>query len=129
MHGRDIALEWINSEQEKVAACGWATLSGLMAIKDDAALDLAEFKQLLHRAQKTIHPQLDRMRYVINNFVVAAGIYVRALTDLALSTAAQIGPVTMDMGGTVCKVPYAPDYILKVQKREAIGKKRKTAKC
>jgi hypothetical protein len=35
----------------------------------------------------------------------------------------------VDMGGTACKVPYAPEYIQKVQKRGAIGKKRKTAKC
>ena len=54
---------------------------------------------------------------------------MQALTDLALQTAAKIGIVEVDMGGTACKVPYAPEYIQKVQKRGAIGKKRKTAKC
>ena len=29
----------------------------------------------------------------------------------------------------VCQVPFATDYIRKVQKRGAIGKKRKKAKC
>jgi hypothetical protein len=48
---------------------------------------------------------------------------------LALQTAAKIGPVTVDMGGTACKVPSAAEYIQKVQKRGAIGKKRKTVKC
>jgi hypothetical protein len=33
------------------------------------------------------------------------------------------------MGDTACKVPFAPDYIRKVNQRGAIGKKRKTAKC
>jgi hypothetical protein len=33
------------------------------------------------------------------------------------------------MGGTACKVPDAAEYIQKVQKRGAIGKKRKTTKC
>jgi len=35
----------------------------------------------------------------------------------------------VDVGGTACKVPHAPEYIRKVQARGAIGKKRKTAKC
>jgi hypothetical protein len=112
-----------------MAATGWATLSSLVAIKDDTELDLAELKQLLQRLQKTIHQQPNRVRYVMNSFVIAVGSYVQPLTDLALQTAAQIGPVTVDMHGTACKVPSASEYIQKVQKRGAIGKKRKTTKC
>lgn len=128
-HGRQLALEWIESDHENVAAAGWATLSSLVAIKDDSDLDLAELKRLLQRVQKTIHQQPNRVRYVMNGFVIAVGCYVRELTDLALQTATKIGPVTVDMGGTACKVPDASEYIQKVQKRGAIGKKRKTAKC
>jgi 3-methyladenine DNA glycosylase AlkD len=128
-HGRELALEWIASRKENVAACGWATLSGLVAITDDAELDLAELRQLLQRVRQTIHQQPNRVRHVMNGFVIAVGSYVRELTDLALQTAAQIGPVTVDMGGTACKVPSASEYIQKVQKRGAIGKKRKTTKC
>lgn len=128
-HGRELALEWIDSKKENTAACGWATLSGLVAVTDDSKLDLAELKQLLQRVQKTIHQQPNRVRYVMNGFVIAVGSYVKALTDTALQTAAQIGPVSVDTGGTACKVPYAGDYIQKVQKRGAIGKKRKTVKC
>jgi hypothetical protein len=43
--------------------------------------------------------------------------------------AAKIGEVTVDMGGTACKVPSAAEAIEKVRKRGAIGKKRKSAKC
>jgi len=128
-HGRELALEWIDSAKEDVAAAGWATLSSLVAIKGDADLDLAELKRLLQRVHKTIHEQPNRVRYVMNSFVIAVGSYVKSLTDLALQTAAKIGNVTVDMGGTACKVPYAPEYIHKVQQRGAIGKKRKTAKC
>lgn len=39
------------------------------------------------------------------------------------------GPVTADLGNNQCQMPFAPDYIRKVQKRGAIGKKRKTVKC
>src|SRR6185295_18769224 len=41
-HGREVALAWIESRKELVAAAGWATLSGLVAIKEDGELDLAE---------------------------------------------------------------------------------------
>ena len=53
-----------------------------------------------------------------------------ALPELqALKVAAKIGRVSVDMNGTACKVPSAPEYIKKVQERGAIGKKRKTTKC
>ena len=128
-HGRELALEWIESKQENVATCGWQTLCGLVAIKDDAELDLVELKKLLLRVQKTIHTAPNNVRYVMNSFVIAVGSYVKSLTELALQTATKIGLVTVDMGNNACKVPLATDYIQKVQKRGAIGKKRKSAKC
>ena len=128
-HGRELALEWIDSSKESVAASGWATLIGLVATRDDSELDLAELTKLLKRVQGTIHQQPNRVRHVMNSFVIAVGSYVRALTDEALQTAARMGSVSVDMGETACQVPSAAEYIQKVQKRGAIGKKRKTMKC
>ena len=62
-------------------------------------------------------------------FVIAVGSYVKSLTSAALETAEKIGPVTAHLGNNDCGIPFAPDYIRKVQQRGAIGKKRKTAKC
>jgi 3-methyladenine DNA glycosylase AlkD len=129
LHGRELALKWIDSKKESIAAAGWATLSTLVAIKEDADLDLAELKQLLERVQKTIHQQPNRVRYAMNGFIIAVGAYVKSLTAKALEAATKIGPVSVNMGDTSCKVPSAADYIKKVQQRGAIGKKRKTAKC
>ncbi len=129
LHGHELALEWIESKKEDIASSGWATLRGLVAIKDDAELDLAELKQLLQRVQQTIHQQPNRVRYAMNDFVISVGSYVKALTDTALQTAAKMGTVMVDMSGTACKVPSAAEYIQKVQKRGTIGKKRKTVKC
>jgi len=128
-HGRELALEWIEAGQELAACAGWATLSGLVAIKDDAELDVVELKNLLQRVQKTIHQQPNKVRYAMNGFVIAVGSYVAPLTEFALHAAAKIGPVTVDMGNTACQVPSASGYIQKVQKRGTIGKKRKTTKC
>jgi len=54
---------------------------------------------------------------------------VRPLTDTAIQSAEVIGPVMADLGDNACQVPFAPDYIRKVQARGTVGKKRKTAKC
>ena len=128
-HGRELALEWIESKKENTAAAGWATLAGLVSMKNDSELDLAEIKKLLQRVEKTIHQQPNRVRYVMNSFVIAVGCAVKPLSDTAMKTAKKIGPVSVDMGDTACKVPYAPEYIQKVIDRGTIGQKRKTVKC
>ncbi len=128
-HRRELALEWIESGKDFVASAGWATLSCLVSVKDDAELDLAELKRLLQRVQRTIHQAPNKVRYQMNGFVIALGACVQPLTGLALLTGEKIGPVSVDMGNTACQVPFSPDYIRKVEKRGTIGKKRKTAKC
>ncbi len=128
-HGWEMALEWIESKQEDVAAAGWATLRSMVSVKEDADLDLAELKKLLQRVQKTIHTQPNNVRSLMNSFVIAVGSYVKSLTELAVQTGTKIGKVTVDMGGTACKVPFAPEYIEKAKKRGTLEKKRKSTKC
>jgi 3-methyladenine DNA glycosylase AlkD len=128
-HGWELALEWIDSKTARTAEAGWQTLRSLVSIKDDSELDLAELKRLLERVRKTIHHAPNDVRSSMNSFVIAVGSYVKPLTDMAIQTAEKIGPVSIDMGNTSCQVPFAPDSIRKVQKRGAIGKKRKSAKC
>jgi 3-methyladenine DNA glycosylase AlkD len=128
-HGFELAREWINSDKEFVAAAGWATLSSLVSIKEDADLDLAELKQLLDRVQRTIHASSNLVRYQMNGFVIAVGGYVRPLSSAAKEVGKKIGAVSVDFGGTMCRVPFAPEYIQKMEQRGVIGKKRKTAKC
>ena len=65
----------------------------------------------------------------MNGFVIAVGSYVEPLSALALQTGEKIGEVTCHLGNNSCQVPFAPDYIRKVQQRGAIGKKRRTVKC
>jgi hypothetical protein len=104
-------------------------LSCLVALKADRELELAQLKQLIARVQKTIHEAPDAVRYAMNNFVISVGCYVTSLTKLALTAGEKIGPVTADLGNNQCQIPYAPDYIRKVEQRGTIGKKRKTVKC
>jgi 3-methyladenine DNA glycosylase AlkD len=128
-HGWELAREWIDSKKLQTAEAGWATLRSLVSIKDDSELDLAELKRLLERVRKTVHQAPNDIRSSMNSFVIAVGSFVQPLTDTAIQTAEKIGPVSIDMGNTSCQVPFAPDSIRKVQKRGAIGRKRKSAKC
>ena len=127
-HGREMALKWIESKDDVIASAGWATYSSMVAIKDDADLDLAEIRSLLQRVAKSIHLQPNRVKYVMNGFVIAVACYVKPLHKLAVDTANGIGKVTVDLVGA-CKIPSAPDYIKKFEARSAIGKKRKSPKC
>jgi 3-methyladenine DNA glycosylase AlkD len=128
-HGEALAREWIDSGNEEQAHAGWTTLSFLVALREDAALDMEELQRRLAQVAETIHDQPDRARYAMNGFVISLGSYVPALTQAALDAGERIGPVTADMGDTACQVPFAPDYIRKVQARGTVGKKRKTARC
>ena len=65
----------------------------------------------------------------MNGFVIFVGSYVKPLNALAIKTGKAIGEVTVDMGGTACKVPFAPDHIKKAMARGTLDRKRKSAKC
>jgi 3-methyladenine DNA glycosylase AlkD len=128
-HGRELALKWIESKKEHIAVAGWMTLCSLVSIKKDDELDLQELERLLERVETTIQDAPNDVRYAMNSFVISLGGYVKSLTEDALRAAEKIGPVAVDMGDTACEVPDAAEYIRKIQKRGAIGKKRKSAKC
>lgn len=128
-HGWELALRWIDSAEEHIQISGWATLSSLIAIRDDQDLDIVALRALLQRVEKTIQEADNRTRYVMNGFVIAVGSYVAALTDEAMETGKRIGKVKVNMGGTACKVPASPDYIQKMKDKGVIGKKRKMARC
>jgi hypothetical protein len=78
--------------------------------------------------EQTIHRQSNGIRHAMNGFVIALGTYVQSLTQLAVQSGEKIGPVSVDMGDTACKVLYSPEYIQKARKRGVVGKKRKTAR-
>ena len=127
--GRELALEWMESKKEQIAAAGWSTYSSLLSIKPDEELDHDEIVELLERVEEGIHAAPNRVKYAMNCFVIAVGSYVAPLSELAVRTAEQIGPVAVDMGDTDCKVPDAAAYIRKVADMGRVGKKRKTAFC
>jgi 3-methyladenine DNA glycosylase AlkD len=128
-HGFELALQWIDSKEEHIAASGWATLSSIVSLKEDSELDIPKIKSLLDRVAKNIHSSENRVVSTMNGFVIAVGSYVTALTDYALATAKKMGTVEVNKNGTACKVPIASEYILKTKAKGTLGKKKKTVKC
>lgn len=129
IHGWELAQEWIQSADPRIAAIGWATLSAIVSARQDEQLDLARLLELLFEVRRSIHGAPDHARYQMNGFVIAIACFVFPLAGIALEIAEQIGKVTADLGNNSCKVPYAPDYIRKVQSRGSIGKKRTSTLC
>jgi len=128
-YGWELGMKWIDSPKETIASSGWNTLSGVIAMKPDNELDIALIKKLLQRIVKEIHSAPNRVRYTMNGFVIGVGGYIKELTKEAIEVSKKIGDVYVDMGGTACKVPSAPDYIKKMEAKGSIGKKKKTVKC
>jgi len=128
-YGWELALEWIDANEEGIASSGWSTLSNIVSLRPDEELDFDKLSALLDRVARDIHQGQNRVRYTMNGFVIAIGSYVEALTKKANEVAISIGKVHVDVGGTACKVPLATEYIKKIEDKGNIGKKRKAARC
>jgi 3-methyladenine DNA glycosylase AlkD len=125
----ELAREWMTSEEEMVAVCGWSTYSNYISITPDEILDMTEIRTLLTQVRNTIHVERNRVRYVMNGFVLSVGCYVPELIEEAKQVAEVIGKVHVDVGNTACKVPLATEYIKKVEDKNRVGMKRKTCIC
>lgn len=127
--GRELALEWMESDNEMINSAGWATYASMISIKNDDELEIEEIIGLLNKAKSSIHSSKNRTKVSINNFVISVGAYVKELYPIALSTANEIGIVDVDRGDTSCKTPFAPEYIKHIESLGRVGKKRKQARC
>ncbi|MED3550027.1 DNA alkylation repair protein [Cytobacillus praedii] len=125
----ELARKWMKSEEEMIAVCGWSTYANYLSITPDEKLDIAEICSMLNQVKSMIHEERNRVRYVMNGFVISVGTYVTELKEEAKQVAETIGKVHVDVGNTACKVPLASDYIKKVEEKNRIGMKRKTCIC
>ncbi len=128
-NGPELAMKWIKSKDESLAATGWATYSSIVSTRPDEELDLGEIDTLLSKVVKEVHDAPGRVAYAMNSFVINVGSYVKPLLAKAKAAAKKIGVVAIDMGDTSCKVPVATEYITKIEAMSRVGQKRKSAKC
>lgn len=116
LHGRELALEWIDSDQPGIAIAGWATLSGLVALTDDAGLDLDELRALMQRVRTTICGQSPAV----------SGAMLRGRCRQLCAALDADGAGSQRRPAAACR---RIGRSTETQKRGAIGKKRKTVKC
>jgi 3-methyladenine DNA glycosylase AlkD len=127
--GHEMALKWIGSGKENVATAGWATYSCIISRTPNEKLDQKEITGLMNSIVKEIHSSPNRVRYQMNMFIISVGGYIPSLSDTAVKLAEKIGKVNVNMGETVCKTPWAPEYVEKMKKRGSLEKKKKMVKC
>jgi 3-methyladenine DNA glycosylase AlkD len=125
----ELAKEWMASLEEGIASSGWCTYANYISMTADERLDLAEIRQLLKQVEQTIHEERNRVRYVMNSFVIIVGTSVAALYEEAKQVAERVGAVHVNMGKTACKVPLAAEYMGKIAASGRLGIKRKTCIC
>ena len=124
-----IGNKWIKSKKPQIAAAGWSCLANYAGLKPDEELDIKAYRALLKDIPAKIHDAPNRVRYVMNGFVIATGTYITELTDYAKEIGAAYGKVAVEMGGTACKVPVVGPYLKNVEDKGRLGKKRKGARC
>ncbi len=127
--GLDLGLKWIKNKNAKIAATGWATLCSVLSVTPNETLDKSQFQDLLKQVAFEVHSAPNRVKYTMNNFVIAVGTYFNELTKEAKKIGEKIGKVEVHMGNTACKVPLAAEYIQKNIDKGRIGKKKKIARC
>jgi len=125
----EIACEWIDNPDPKIQAVAWAGLSAHVLTVFSDSMDLSVIKTLLARVEKEIHQAENRVRYCMNNFVIAAGGAFPEFTETCKEIGDKIGKVEVNVGNTACKVPSIRSYIEKMEEKGRIGKKKAKAKC
>ena len=117
--------KWTSRRGEWVATAGWNTFTE-MVLNDGGDVDEALLDTCLDRIEMQIHSQPNRVRYAMNNALIAIGTFSGVYRDRAIAAAKRIGPVEVDHGETNCKTPDAASYIPKSFARKE--KKRKTGR-
>jgi 3-methyladenine DNA glycosylase AlkD len=121
-HARELALEWIASDDEWVGAGGWSVISQL-AITGRVPTGTA--RRLIRTIRAQIHGQKNRTRHSMNGALIALGGSDPAVRELAIEAAEAIGPVAVDHGETACKTPDAAAYIKRMVEPSAARPSRK----
>ena len=134
--GRRQWPKWLKAKGEWTPATAWGMVGSML--RDGIAFTKTEARGLLATIEKDIHKSENRVKYSMNNALIALGTYVPGFEQEAVRVAKRIGQVEVDHGLTDCKTPLAAPYIrkaaahhrAKLAKQAAAAKKKaaKTAK-
>jgi 3-methyladenine DNA glycosylase AlkD len=109
---------WTADDGEWIGTVGWNLLTHL-AMHDDM-LPEAFFEPYLATIERELHQRKNRVRYAMNNALIAIGLRSPALEARATGVARHLGKVHVDHGETNCKTPDAIAYINKAKARKQV---------
>jgi 3-methyladenine DNA glycosylase AlkD len=112
----ELVERWTASNEEWTGAAGWDLLTVLAMT--DTAHDDAYYEARLAEIERRIGGSANRVRYEMNNAVIAIGGRNPALAAAATAAAGRIGRVEVDHGETGCKTPEAAAYIERIWARK-----------
>ncbi len=109
--GRKVMKRWMASKKEWPAATGWGAMAGWLGEAENVTK--MDAKRLLSEIEKRIHSSPNRVKYSMNNALIAIGSFVGGMEATAIKVAERIGQVEVDHGLTSCQTPLAAPYIRK----------------
>lgn len=118
-HARDLHRKWIRAREEWVAATGWHVLAVLCSQPDAGGYTEDELIAFLDVISHDLSKSDNRVRYSMNNALIAIGVRGRTLLLKAEEAARRIGKVVVDHGDTSCNTPDAIPYMKKVLSHRA----------
>ena len=104
----ELCEEWRKSGNERLEQVAWASLGAHMIYEKREAVDHKYLTELINDVVKSIHSKENRIKYVMNGFIIAVGGAEPELYDECIAASKEIGKVEVFMGETSCKVPYGP---------------------
>ncbi len=131
-HGQKKIAAWTrpaSAKREWLATAGWHVVAG-WAMAEGPQPD-AQFLPWIARIEAEIHAAPNRVRYAMNNALIAIGTRSDGLQKKAVAAAKRIGRVEVDHGETSCKTPDATTYIGKARdhRRKKQAKAKPAAKA
>lgn len=82
--------------------------------------NIVELNKIIAHIENRLQISSNRVKYTMNNFLIAVACYVKKLRKNVYETHRVIGKFTVDMGKTACKIPdvikFTKKYIAKHEK-------------
>jgi 3-methyladenine DNA glycosylase AlkD len=116
--------QWLDHTNHRFRQVGYSLFAIILSKYPNEDINPYLVEKYLNHVKNSIHQEANRVRYSMNSFVICAGVYDPKFTAKALKVAEEIGKVSVSMGETSCKVPFAPASIRKIESMNRIGKKR-----
>jgi 3-methyladenine DNA glycosylase AlkD len=106
---RELMEKWLKDKGEWVGTAGWNVLTHLTMRPGGLPDDFLE--ETVDQIEKEIHTGKNRVKYAMNNALIAIGVSSSKLQKKAIEAAKRIGRVEVDHGETNCQTPDAVAYI------------------